>query len=107
MVTEAKRLPDSVGGEFPDGFSTGAICYWLRHDGVGYGVGTRWMLYLPGGGLGDLSGHEVTEHEDGTITVSPSILLTSGRKDRRRHGYLKRGVWQPCGDDVAPPDVEG
>ena len=44
---------------------------------------------------------DVTEHEDGTITVSPSILLASYglHGERRRHGYLKRGVWEPCGDD--------
>lgn len=100
-MTEAERLPDSVDGEFPDGFDTRRICYWKDQRGQ-----DLWMLYLPGGGVGNLSAHEVTEHEDGTITVSPSILVSSGRKDRRRHGYLKRGVWDPCGDDIAPQAVE-
>lgn len=90
----AKRLPDSIDGEFPEGFTTRAICYWWYRD--------RWMLYLPGGGAGDLSNHDVTEHDDRTITVSPSILVTSSRADRRRHGFLRRGVWEPCGDDIAP-----
>lgn len=92
--TEAKRLTEPPVGQFPEGFDTGLICYW-RRAGI-------WMLYLPGGGLGNLTGHSVEEHDDGTITVSPSILLDGGRKDRRRHGYLRRGAWEPCGDDVDP-----
>lgn len=49
------------------------------------------------GSLGDGTGkrgHIVTEHEDGTITVSPSILIT--RHDGSWHGYLERGVWREC-----------
>lgn len=97
LSEHAKRLPTPEPGHFPDGFDTQTICYWRDHRGV-------WMLYLPGGGLGDLSQHDVTEHEDGTITVSPSILVTSPRPagERRRHGFLRRGVWEPCGDDRVP-----
>jgi hypothetical protein len=46
----------------------------------------------------NLSGHEVEEHEDGTITVKPSILIgghnrqTGARKEW--HGYLERGIWR-------------
>ena len=49
------------------------------------------------GTLGDgqgIRGHNVIEHEDGTITVSPSILIT--RHDGSWHGYLDRGVWRQC-----------
>ena len=62
-------------------------CYW-KADGV-------WLLYLPGCGIGKLSAHTVTEHEDGTITATPSILMT-GHKDgtpAQKHGYLTRGEW--------------
>lgn len=43
--------------------------------------------------IGNLNNHEVIEHEDGTITVSPSILIHSyiGKK---WHGYLERGIWR-------------
>lgn len=43
--------------------------------------------------VGNLSKHDVTEHKDGTITVSPSILIShySGKK---WHGYLERGMWR-------------
>ena len=36
----------------------------------------------------------VTEHEDGTITVSPSILVRSNIE--RYHGHLVRGEWRSC-----------
>lgn len=96
MSTEAKRLDDVASGELPSGLDTGSICYW-RH-------GDEWWLYLPGGGMGNLSAHRVEEHEDGTITVSPSIgLKTDPGGGYVRHGYLKRGAWHPCSDD-RPPD---
>ena len=102
MPDTAKRLPSPVEGRFPEGFTTREMCYWFDRG--------MWWLYLPAGGVGNLSRHSVTEHEDGTITVSPSILVTNVRGDKRRHGFLKRGVWEPCGDDVAPnleaPDAE-
>lgn len=50
-----------------------------------------WYACTPNGLLGNLSKHEVTEHEDGTITVSPSILVTG---DGEWHGYLEHGVWR-------------
>lgn len=42
---------------------------------------------------GNLSNHQVVEHEDGTITVSPSILI-SHWTGASWHGYLERGVWR-------------
>lgn len=41
--------------------------------------------------LGNLSKHTVVEHEDGTITVSPSILITG--HEEQWHGYLQSGIW--------------
>ena len=80
MPTEdGLRLADSVQGEFPEGFDDRRICYWrdmrlVANPPVGGKNG--WMLYLPGAGACNLSLRDVdvTEHEDGTITVSPSIL---------------------------------
>ena len=43
-------------------------------------------------GVGGLGKHTITEHEDGTITVSPSILFESHKGTW--HGYLERGVWR-------------
>lgn len=49
--------------------------------------------------IGSLRLHEIEEHEDGTITVSPSILLKmpvdgGAREIEVWHGYLERGVWR-------------
>lgn len=58
----------------------------------------EWYARPPRGFLGCLSNHQVTEHEDGTITVSPSILIES--RDEGGvviwHGFLERGVWREC-----------
>lgn len=47
-------------------------------------------------GVGGLGLHTVVEHEDGTITVSPSIL-TTGHHGATWHGYLVEGVWREIG----------
>lgn len=44
--------------------------------------------------LANLSNHRVTEHDDGTITVSPSILVTLQWRGLQWHGYLERGVFR-------------
>ena len=42
--------------------------------------------------------HKVTEHEDGTITAFPSILVSDGMNADAQswHGHLERGVWREC-----------
>lgn len=72
--------PDSSGNLF-----FGEPCVYGR-DGDG-----NWWCRPPKGGCGILGDHQVTEHEDGTITVSPSILMPG-----QWHGYLERGVFREC-----------
>lgn len=55
-----------------------------------------WAAKLPNGLRCGLSKHTVTEHEDGTITVSPSILTTNGEGGESWHGFLEKGVWREC-----------
>lgn len=43
-------------------------------------------------GVGGLGKHTIIEHDDGTITVSPSIAFKSHMG--AWHGYLKQGVWE-------------
>jgi len=50
-----------------------------------------WYIRDPAGNVGTLLTHTVEEHEDGTITVSPSILDPS---PGGWHGWLERGVWR-------------
>lgn len=44
--------------------------------------------------VANLASHKVTEHEDGTISVEPSILVTNHHGSW--HGFLERGVWREC-----------
>lgn len=49
--------------------------------------------------VANLTGHTVVEHDDGTITVSPSILIYGGKGEGPEatwHGYLEHGVWRKC-----------
>lgn len=65
-------------------------------------LGWEWYCVVPsdapydeGCMFGNLSQHSVTEHEDGTITVSPSILIGQGKNNTTPwHGYLEHGVWR-------------
>lgn len=84
MSEPAKRVRNFSG------IDAESICYW-KHEGLG-----DWYICFPGPGnlMGNLSNHTVTEHEDGTITVTPSILTWN--RIERRHGYLTRGVWHEC-----------
>jgi hypothetical protein len=116
------------GRRLPDGFEP--TTDWLEKLGVtelpkgGYGKDTRgtWCVITPNGRYGSIAKHTVIEHEDGTITVSPSILIypvephVYAPDERARlveaadenyvraweagkpgwHGWLERGVWREC-----------
>jgi hypothetical protein len=67
----------------------------------GKNVAGEWFMRVPapGFGTGSLRKHEVVEHEDGTITVSPSILCwghwdETTQSHKQWHGYLERGIWR-------------
>lgn len=51
-----------------------------------------WQVIAPDGSLCSLNPavHTVTEHDDNTITVHPSIVTPTW------HGWLKHGVWSSC-----------
>jgi hypothetical protein len=62
---------------------------------------TCWHTIPPCGHIGFLhsENHHVTEHDDGTITVDPSIWCHSGgesHNERCWHGFLRKGVWREC-----------
>lgn len=82
---QGTRVPD--GGEDPYYWAPGSYGR-SRADG-------GWVCICPDGSFGNLGAHDVTEHDDGTITVSPSILVSEGRERRELwHGWLERGVWR-------------
>lgn len=96
-TTQGRRLPD----RHPAAPATARPGhYWrvpvLGQDGMSY---YGWRAITPIGLVANLDSHEVTEHEDGTITVSPSIRVTTprlpdGLPDESWHGFLERGVWR-------------
>lgn len=62
-----------------------------------YGINPQdgiWYCCTPNGEYGNLSNHTVTEYEDGTITVSPSILVTNTNEETLWHGFLEHGIWR-------------
>lgn len=55
----------------------------------------EWRGVAPNGMLANLNGHDVTEADDGTISVEPSILVSDGN-GASWHGYLDEGAWRAC-----------
>jgi len=74
----------------------GPYTLWLAEGDYGRDRDGFWKARPPGHHAGSLENHEVIEHEDRTITVSPSILITGydGNSETKWHGYLERGVWR-------------
>ncbi len=61
----------------------------------GHTPGVLWYCRPPNAAVPTVSiaKHTITEHEDGTITVSPSILIDHHQAGQW-HGFLERGVWR-------------
>lgn len=72
----------------------------------GKDVSGNWFGMTPTGMLANLQRHQVIEHPDGTITVSPSILVTTSPEKQedgntkegkqKWHGHLNAGMWEEC-----------
>ena len=77
---QGRRLPDGWHSQ-----DSQAGDYWRTPEG-------HWEVRDPHGVIGGIDLHEVEEHDDGTISVTPSILDDS---EGGYHGYLTRGVWNP------------
>lgn len=68
---------------------------WFKLEPGDYGQDGdgAWWACAPVEGQhysGVLTDHQVTEHPDGTITVSPSLMFSD-----KYHGFLERGWWRP------------
>ena len=81
------RLSDGLPDPWPP--SNGS--YWkmqrLSSDDT-----LTWHGMTPNGLFCCLANHSAVEHEDGTVTISPSILCR--QTDFSWHGFLERGVWR-------------
>lgn len=90
-TTVGKRLrPTRVDPDGGEWFKPEPGAYWFeaKHG--------QWSAMPPGAPehcWGNLSAHAVLEHDDGTITVSPSILIQMPPMFSW-HGYLEGGVWR-------------
>lgn len=80
------------GHRYPDVEDAALPHLHMREGGYRKSEGI-WEVTTPNGLHGRLGNHEVTEHEDGTITVSPSILVEYP-PGKSWHGYLERGEWR-------------
>lgn len=93
-----ERLPD-VRRDRPDGWDAwqvdgavvappGAYMKVLRENGQTW----CWYVRAPNGDVASIGfqNHRVEEHDDGTITASPSLVFPTGGCF---HGWLRRGVW--------------
>lgn len=103
-----------VGRRVADGEMRGSACSEPGAYGRVLSDG-EWIWYArtPNGLLGNLVNHEVVEHEDGAISVNPSLEVggppgseiqiaddtlfeRSGGREGYWHGFLEHGVWRPC-----------
>lgn len=108
---QGTRLPDAVIGEKGPGWDAWnkGRCPPGSYMKVTTGSGTvMWWIVDPLGVRGSIvkQHHSVEEHEDGTITVRPSLLHQRVGDDDEAfsalvngdatgwHGWLERGVWR-------------
>lgn len=82
---QGRRL-DTIGELYSDESRPGDYVVITKEDG-------EPTVYIrdPNGTIGRCGDHKVEVHEDGTVTVDPSILDTS---PGGWHGYLQRGIWR-------------
>lgn len=94
----------------PHQLEPGDYMYKQRDDGtIGVWVWTPGSDDSPGHGPCELSGWSPKIEDDGTLTLSPSILAGAtkmGPKNSWRpgesftipewHGYLEKGIWREC-----------
>lgn len=60
--------------------------YWKGSHGM-------FEARAPSGEFGLIRTHRVIEHDDRTITVSPSLVFHGADG---WHGWLERGIWRAC-----------
>jgi hypothetical protein len=90
------RLPDGTRPRNPGEYAWMPYAMWECKPSFYLGDG-EWHLIAPDGRIGAAgrttiqkpAAHTWVEHEDGTVTFSPSLVMPSGW-----HGYLEAGVWR-------------
>jgi hypothetical protein len=89
-----RRLPDAEYGHLPK-LEPGD---YIKVTAVRFADATRdvWFVRAPNGAECYLNkNHTFTEHDDGTLTVAPSIgIYGPVGQQWAYHGFLERGVWR-------------
>lgn len=98
MTAEVKGIhvmPNEDGWLDPDEINKPARYGRATNVRVAGSRSSWWEVTAPDGSCGSLDPniHAVVEHEDGTITVTPSLDF-SKRKPGAWHGFLTRGVFR-------------
>lgn len=84
-MNETAKLVEFQGDEDPSILKSGEYGFWSGN----------WWAVPPGTDLcANLAKHEVVVNENGTISVSPSILVSDHKSSW--HGFLEKGVWREC-----------
>jgi len=90
---QGTRLPDAHISERGPGWDAwkNGECAPGSYMKVTMPNGVWWYVRDPHGYIGSIKPelHTVEEHADGTITVSPSLVMPHGGY----HGWLRAGVW--------------
>jgi hypothetical protein len=107
QITQGRRIYPEADGKL----------HFTQPGDYGKTADGEWRTRLPNwtddlirewyGGMGDVPvdfsvgtrNHTKTEHEDGTLTLSPSYLWGAdyGMGPKAAwHGYLEHGVWREC-----------
>jgi hypothetical protein len=95
---QGRRLPDAdfrVSGGGWESWRDSQPGDYMKVKGmhIGQPEGQEiWYIRDPAGKIGTIRSHTVIEHEDGSITVQPSIWDAPDGW----HGWLERGLWRSC-----------
>ena len=96
IVTQGTRVPPNIDG-YLDAQEIDKPARYGRAtaEGAKGGRAGWWNVTAPDGSVGSLNPkvHQVEEHDDGTITVIPSLDY-SRNKPGGWHGWLRRGVFE-------------
>lgn len=96
--TQGERLADDAIEEVMEQRASYSLCddgtaVWMCLP-VGPGQPARVSVHRAGTEPADAKSWEIVEHDDGSISLAPSILLHAGAELPSWHGYLEHGVWR-------------
>lgn len=94
QMYQGRRLPDMVVGQ---GLPADVRHwdYWKITKILEDHTEVMWWCYVPvkDGGVGNLGGHVITEHEDGTISVD-GLIRVEEKSGKFWEGYLEFGTFR-------------